>query len=40
MLTIYANYDPQVSHYAPEIYHYASKQNNILGHKNTFSHTV
>ena len=30
MFTIYANY-------APEIYHYASKQNNFLGHKNTFS---
>ena len=31
MLTIYASY-------APEICDYASKQNNFLGHKNTFSH--
>ena len=30
MLTIYANYAPQISHYAPEIYHYASKQNNFF----------
>ena len=29
MLTIYANYAPQISHYAPEICHYASKQNNF-----------
>ena len=31
MLTIYANYAPQISHYAPEknIYH-ASKQNNLF----------
>ena len=33
MLTIYANYAPQISHYAPEICHYASKQHNyFLGH--------
>ena len=30
MLTIYANYAPQISHYAPEICHYASKQNNFF----------
>ena len=27
MLTIYANYAPQISHCAPEICHYASMQN-------------
>ena len=30
MLTIYANYAPQVSHYAPEICHYASKLNHFF----------
>ena len=29
MLTIYANYAPQISHYATEICRYASKQNNF-----------
>ena len=33
MLTIHANYAPQISHYAPKICHYASKQNNFLGHR-------
>ena len=37
MLMTYANYAPQITHYATEC-HYASKQNNFLGHKNTFSH--
>ena len=37
MLTIYANYAPQISHYTPEICHYASRQNIIfLGHKTHF----
>ena len=30
MLTIYANYAPQISHYAPEICHYASKLNHFF----------
>ena len=29
MLTIYANYAPQISHYAPETCHYASKLNHF-----------
>ena len=36
MLTISANYAPQISHYAPEICHYASKQNNFFVTKTHF----